>query len=254
VNFFLAILVGAVQGLTEFMPVSSTGHLIIFENLLNISQDKFGLAFDASLHLGTLMAVLIFFHKDYLKLLNFKNKLLSLLFFATLPAVAVGLIFENQILTTFRNTTVVALGLIVFSFVMLAADYYGKKFKNKKELNIKQAIIIGIFQALALIPGISRSGSTISGGLFLGLTREEATKFAFILSAPIIAGVGIKKFIEISTSSISQPDFTFLITGILSSAIFGLITIKYFLKYIQTRSLIPFIVYRIALGTVLLLT
>ncbi len=252
-NSLLALLAGAVQGLSEFLPISSTGHLIIFENLFGISQERFGLAFDASLHLGTLLAVLIFFYKDYLKILNIKNKLLPLLFFGTLPAVFVGLIFENQISTIFRSTQVVAISLIGFSSVIIAAEYFGKKLKKRKDLTISSAIVIGLFQTFALIPGVSRSGSTISAGLFLGLTREESAKFAFLLSGPIIAGAGAEKFLEASTSNITSAELGFFTVGIISSAIFGFLTIKYFLKFLQTNSLILFVFYRIALGLLLLL-
>jgi undecaprenyl-diphosphatase len=131
VNHFLAVLAGAVQGITEFLPISSTGHLIIFENIFGISQEKFGLAFDASLHLGTLLAVAIFFYKDYLKLFDLKNKLLLKLVLGTVPAVFFGLIFENQIETTFRQTWIVAISLIAFSFVFILAESIGRKVKEK---------------------------------------------------------------------------------------------------------------------------
>lgn len=252
-NIFYAILAGAIQGLTEFLPISSTGHLIIFENIFSISQEQFGLTFDASLHLGTLAAVLIFFRKDYIKILNLKNRLLTLLFFGTLPAVIIGLLFEKQISTTLRSTTVVAVSLIVFSFVIILAEKYGKKLQKRSDITIIFALIIGLFQSIALIPGVSRSASTISGGLFLGLKRDEAARFAFLLSGPIIAGAGLKKFLEIPSSSLSGSEINFILIGMISSAIFGFITIKYFLKFLQNNSLIPFVYYRIILGALLLL-
>src|SRR3989338_695464 len=252
-NYFLAILAGTVQGLTEFLPVSSTGHLIIFENIFGISQDDFGLAFVASLHLGTLFAVILFFYKDYLTIFNFKNKLLSLLFIGTLPAVFFGIIFEQQISTTFRSTTLVAVALIVFSVVILWAERLGEKVKKRKDITLANALIIGIFQAIALIPGVSRSGATISGGLFLGLTREESARFAFLLSGPIIAGAGTKKFLEASLNNISASDFNFFIIGIISSAVFGFLTIKYFLQFLQKNTLIPFVIYRVGLAILLIL-
>jgi undecaprenyl-diphosphatase len=254
VNHFLAVLAGAVQGITEFLPISSTGHLIIFENIFGISQEKFGLAFDASLHLGTLLAVAIFFYKDYLKLFDLKNKLLLKLVLGTVPAVFFGLIFENQIETTFRQTWIVAISLIAFSFVFILAESIGRKVKEKEKLNFFEALIIGIFQSIALIPGISRSGATISGGLFLGLKREEAAKFAFILSGPIIAGAGLKKFFEVTNANLSAPDFQFFAIGIISSFVFGYLTIKYLLSYLSKNSLYPFVIYRIALGLILLLS
>ena len=253
-NYLLAILAGAVQGLTEFLPISSTGHLIIFEKIFGISQTEFGLAFDASLHLGTLLAIVLFFYKDYLKILNFKNSLLVKLAVGTLPAVFFGLILESRIETTFRQTWIVSLSLILFSFVFILAEKLGKQIKSKDKTTIADSAIIGLFQSLALIPGISRSGSTISAGLFLGLKREEAAKFAFILAGPVIAGAGLKKFFEvITTQNFGSGDLNFFLVGIISSAIFGYLTIKYFLKYLSTKTLYPFVIYRIALGVILLI-
>ncbi|OGD87066.1 undecaprenyl-diphosphatase UppP [Candidatus Curtissbacteria bacterium RIFCSPHIGHO2_01_FULL_41_11] len=252
-NFLLATIAGALQGLTEFLPISSTGHLIIFEHLTNISQNDFGLAFDASLHLGTLLAVLVFFFKDYLKILNLKNGLLLKLTVATAPAALFGLIFENSIESSFRQLWVVGLALIVFSPVMVLAEIYGKKGEKEENTTPLQAIIVGFAQALALIPGISRSGATISAGLFLGLKRDEAARFAFMVSGPIIAGAGLKKFLEVITSSnLTSQDFNFFIVGMASSAIFGYLTIKYFIKYLSSKTLYPFVAYRIILGLILL--
>ena len=252
-NYLLAILAGAVQGLTEFLPISSTGHLIIFEKIFGISQEKFGLAFDASLHLGTLLAVVIFFYKDYINLLNIKKKLLVNIAVGTVPAVILGLLFEKYIESNFREIWVVAASLILFSFVIVLAEVLGKQIKNGNQIKFSDSLIIGFFQAIALIPGVSRSGSTISAGLFLGFKREEAAKFAFILSGPIIAGAGFTKFSEATSGSLSLNDFNFFMIGILSSAFFGFLTIKYFLKYLMVKNLYPFIVYRIIAGLILLL-
>jgi len=253
VNYLLAILAGIVQGLTEFLPVSSTGHLIIFEKIFNISQKDFGLAFDASLHLGTLFAVLIFFWKDYLAILRPKNQLLLKLVIGTIPAAFFGLIFENQIESILRQTWIVATALILFSFVFILAENLGKQTKSKDHTTLLDTLIIGLFQSIALIPGVSRSGSTISGGLFLNLKREEAARFAFILSGPVIFGAGAKKFLEVLNSpNIGTTDLNFFLIGIASSALFGYLTIKYFLRYLSTRTLYPFVIYRIALGLVLL--
>ena len=252
-NYFLAILAGAVQGLTEFLPISSTGHLIIFEHVFGLSQDSFGLSFDASLHLGTLLAVIIFFYKDYLHALKSKKLLLALVI-GTIPAVAAGLLFENYINSDVRQLWVVGTTLILFSFVMLAADRIGKKISTITKINPKDALIIGIFQAIALIPGVSRSGSTISAGLFLGYTRQDAARFAFLLSGPIIAGAGGKKFLEVLSSPASRTDIDFFLVGMLSSAVFGYLTIKYFLKYLALHNLNIFIVYRIIIGLILLST
>lgn len=253
-NILLAVLAGAVQGLTEFLPVSSTGHLIIFEHLFGISQDNFGLAFDASLHLGTLLAVLLFFAKDYLKVLNLKNDLLIKLIVATIPAVILGLLLEKSIETSFRSLLLVGIALVAFSPIMVFAEIYGKKNKQKNQVSLVQSLFVGFAQSLALIPGISRSGATISAGLFSGLKREEAARFAFMLSGPIIAGVGAKKFLDVVTrSNLTQGDLTFFIVGIISSAIFGYLTIKYFIKYLSKNTLYPFVIYRVILGLILIL-
>lgn len=252
-NYPLAILAGAIQGLTEFLPISSTGHLIIFENLFGISQEDFGLSFDASLHLGTLLAVVLFFYKDYLQVFNLKNKLLSKLVVATIPAIIFGLLFESAIESSLRQLWVVGLALVLFSLVMLYAEKKGSQAKGSNHLGILDSLIIGFAQALALIPGISRSGSTISAGLFLNLKRTEAAKFAFMISGPIIAGAGLKKFTEVVTSGKFQNgNLDLFIIGIVSSAIFGYLTIKYFLKYLTSYNLYPFIVYRIILGIILI--
>ena len=253
-NYLLAILAGAVQGLTEFLPISSTGHLIIFEKIFGISQTKFGLAFDASLHLGTLLAIVLFFYKDYLKILSLKNALFVKLAVGTLPAVFFGLLFETQIETTFRQTWIVGLSLILFSFVFILAEKLGKQIKTKEKTTIVDSLAVGLFQSFALIPGISRSGSTISAGLFLGLKREEAAKFAFMLAGPVIAGAGFKKFFEVfSAQKFGSSDLNFFLIGIISSAIFGYLTIKYFLKYLSAKTLYPFVVYRVVLGLILLI-
>ena len=254
-NYLLASLAGVIQGLTEFLPISSTGHLIIFEKIFGISQKDFGLAFDASLHLGTLFAVLIFFWKDYLGLFNYRNHVLAKLAIGTIPAVFFGLIFENYIETTFRQTWIVASALILFSAIFILAEKLGKQTKVKDHTSSVDALIIGLFQSIALIPGISRSGSAISGGLFLGLKREEAARFAFILSGPVIFGAGAKKFLEVaSLSTLGSVDINYFLIGIVSSTIFGFLTIKYFLKYLSTRTLYPFVIYRVIVGLILFLS
>jgi len=252
-NYFLAIFAGAIQGLTELLPVSSTGHLIVFEKIFRLPQNQFGLSFDASLHLGTLLAILLFFYKDYLKALSFKDNLLVKIIIATIPAALTGIFLEKLVQDQFRQILIVATSLILFSFVIFFAEKYGKKIKKEKELKLMDSLIIGIFQVLALVPGVSRSGSTISAGLFLGMKREEAARFAFLISGPIILGAGLKEFLGVITSGVSSSEINFFIIGIISSAIFGYLTIKYFLRYLSTKTLYPFIIYRVIFGLILLL-
>lgn len=251
-DYILAVIAGAIQGLTEFLPVSSTGHLIVFEHLFGQQHKNFGLTFDASLHLGTLFAVLVYFRKDYLELLNFKNKLFLKLLVGTIPAAILGILLESYIETSFRSLLFVGIALIAFSPIMVFAEMYGKK-NQKTNASPVEALLIGIGQSIALIPGISRSGATISTGLFLGLKRDQAAKFAFMLSGPIIAGAGAKKFIGVLTSNnAASQDLMFFICGIVSAAIFGYFTIKYFIKFLQFNNMYPFVVYRVVLGIILI--
>lgn len=252
--FLLAALAGLIQGLTEFLPISSTGHLIIFQRIFNLPSDAFGLSFDASLHLGTLLAVLLFFFKDYLRALKSKRLFIALIV-GTIPAVIAGLLFESYIDNQVRQLWIIGAALIAFSFVMMYADKIGKRLKTLNKINSKDALIVGVFQAIALIPGVSRSGSTISAGLFLNYTREDASRFAFLLSGPIIAGAGSKKFLEVILSRGTQPaEVQYFLVGMVSSAIFGYLTIKYFLKYIAHHNLNVFIFYRIIVGVILVST
>jgi len=255
---FKAVFLGIVQGLTEFLPVSSTGHLIVVGRWLGVSQETFGLSFDVALHLGTLLALVGYFREDLRKLFAIKIAV------ATIPAVILGLIFESWIETNFRQPAVIGWALILFSLVIWWADK--KRFekvgsiKKIKEVNLKQALVIGIFQALALIPGVSRSGATISGGMFLGLKREPAARFAFLLSIPIIFGASLKRFFDVgltvsrlrTTFQLPTADLQFFLVGMITAAFFSFLTIKFFLRYLKTDSLLPFVVYRIILGMTLL--
>lgn len=253
-NHLLAIIAGLLQGLTEFLPISSTGHLIIFENFFGISQNEFGLAFDASLHLGTLLAIVTYFLNDYLKVFDLKNKLLLKLIIGSIPATIIGLLLESFISGIFRQNWIVAASLILFSPVMFFVEKKGKKERQFESISPKESFIIGVFQSLALIPGISRSGATISAGLFLGLKRQDAASFSFFLAGPIIAAAGAKKLLDVVTSnSFQSGNLDFFIIGIISSGIFGYLTIKYFLIFLSTKTIVPFVIYRVALGLILLL-
>jgi len=295
IELLKAILLGAVQGITEFLPVSSTGHLILFEKLLHISQETYGLTFDAALHLGTLVAVLWYFREEWMQLfrasqtvilnsfqdlknkkLNFNidsrfpykrttlcegsrgnDKLLIILVISTIPAVIFGLLLEDLVDTVFRVPVLVAVALILFSFVLIYVEIASRKVKLIPQLKLLDGLIIGTAQAIALIPGVSRSGITMAAGLKQGLTREQAARFAFLLSAPIIAGAGGKKLLDIiklaHSGQLAVNEQLFFLVGMVSAAFFGYLTIKYFLKFISKHTLWPFIVYRIAIGIVVLL-
>ncbi len=264
-DIFSGIILGAVQGLTEFLPVSSSGHLIIVREIFGFDT-TLGLSFDILLHFATSLAVLIYFRNDFIRLfktalaffrphtrkhIEQKDKyLLYALVLGTIPAVVVGLLFENYIEATFRSVELISTTLIIGAVIFYFAEKYARK---TKALTPKKGFVIGLFQALALIPGMSRSGMTISGGLFLGLTREEAARFGFLLAFPVIFGIGIKKILEFT------QDGTLFILGIpalvgaLTAFAVGLLVIHYLLKYLKNHTLMVFIVYRVVLAMALLL-
>ncbi|MFT5179613.1 MAG: undecaprenyl-diphosphatase [Candidatus Paceibacteria bacterium] len=257
-----SIILGITQGLTEFLPISSSGHLIIVRDLLGI-QIVNGLAFDAVLQLATTLAVLVYFRKDLFKIfINFfkivsgkvveksEKVMVYALIIGTIPAVIFGLILEDFMDTTFRSTGLVAVTLVLGALVMFFAE---RASATKRQLSIKNGFFIGLFQALALIPGMSRSGMTIAGGLFNGLSREMAIKFGFILAFPILFGSGLKKLMDLgSTGLLESFGFNLMIGSIVSFAV-GLAAIWFLVKYLKTHTLKVFVVYRILLAVVLLL-
>lgn len=251
---------GLTQGLTEFIPVSSSGHLVLLHQALGITDN--GLAFDVALHLGTLLALLIFFNKELINLTvalfrkNEQTRLAWLLILATVPAVAAGVLLESAAESSFRSARLVGLTMAGFAFVMIAAERYTRRQRRRDELkNVswRQALIMGFVQALAIIPGISRSGSTITAGLFVGLDRVAATRFSFLLAIPITFGAILKVFTEQGTLDQVAREQTIFIIGILSAFVSGLFAIKFLLKYLAKHTLDVFAYYRIALGIFVLL-
>ena len=264
-NLIKALFLGILQGLTEFLPVSSTGHLILAENVLGVSQDKFGLTFDAAIHLGTAIAVFSFFYPLWIKIIKalFKNiiskekltskgKLGLYIILATIPAAIIGLLLEEKIETVFRQPKVVAFALLIGSVIIFLADQLGKQLDKLKKITSLKSLLIGFSQSIALIPGISRSGITISTGMFTGLKRKSAAEFAFLLSGPIVLGAGGKKLFDAVTDfaggKLTSADFLFFVVGIASAAISGYFVIKFLLKYLQNHSMIVFVIYRIILA------
>jgi len=251
------IIIGLVQGITEFLPISSSAHLVIVP--LFLKQTYQGLTFDVALHMGTLLALLIYFFKDWLLLIkkgiiapkSKEGKLFWYIVLATFPAAIIGLIFESAAEVTLRNPWVISTALIFGSAALLFSDKKSKSDKEIRNIGIKESLCIGIAQALAIIPGISRSGITIAAGLLTGLKREQAAKFSFLLAVPIILGAGL---LRISELKISNLNFVFF-TGILCSLIAGLFSINFLLKYLKRANLNVFILYRIILaGIIILLT
>ncbi len=258
------IVLGIVEGLTEFVPISSSGHLIIARSLLGI-QIADGLAVDAVLQLAATLALFIYFRDDFWALIRdtvlwilgkgveARQKVLILaLILGSIPAGIFGLLLEKKMETVFRSVTVVAWMLIAGSILMLFAEWQGRRRQVKRPLSVWRGIQIGFYQCLALVPGISRSGATISGGLILGLSREEAARFGFLLSFPIIFASGLLKFYELIKSGDVHSFGLSILLGGLASFAFGLASIHYLLKYLKSHSLGVFIVYRIILASLIL--
>jgi undecaprenyl-diphosphatase len=256
----VAIILGFVEGATEFIPISSSGHLIIARKLLGVYSG--GLSFDAVLQLATSCALLVYFWKDILRIIktawNFvlrkpiektEKILLTTIIIGTIPAVIFGLLLEKEMDTIFRNVHLVALTLILGSLLFWFAHKVGKK---DKILSVGRGIAVGFFQCLALIPGVSRSGATISGGLIAGLSQEEATRFSFLLSIPILFGAGLKKLFEVRHEIFSTGYGSSLFLGSLVAFVTGLIAINFLIKYLKTHNLNLFIWYRIVLAVIIL--
>ncbi len=261
-----ALIMGIVQGLTEFLPVSSSGHLVIVPWLFGW-DDAFitSLAFSVMLHLGTLVALLVYFRADWVRLVpaglatirdrSFRGdpdrKLAWLLLAATVPAAVVGFLFNDLFEDTVRQVGLVAVTLVVGGVILWLADHIGARTKGVEDVTFPVAIGIGAAQALALIPGISRSGISISAGRFAGLDREAAARFAFLMATPITAGAGLFEARKLVTgeAGVDVP-IGALVVGMVAALISGLAAIHFMLRYLRTRSLDIFVWYRFGLAAV----
>lgn len=256
-----AILLALVQGLTEFLPISSSAHLILFPRLLGW-QDQ-GLAFDVAVHVGTLGAVVLYFRRElvpmvkdwFQSLLTRQNTVNSRLAWAvlwgTLPVGFAGLLFKGYIETSLRSELVIAAATIGFGLMLWLADAKGRGQRDEYSLRISDIAIIGVAQALALIPGTSRSGVTMTAGLMLGLSREASARFSFLLSIPVISLAGMMLTLDL----VKQPgavDWASMVIGVVTSAITAYLCIHYFLKLLERIGMLPFVVYRVLLGVFLI--
>jgi undecaprenyl-diphosphatase len=264
-EFLEAVLLGVVQGLTEFLPVSSSGHLLLGQYFLGLSQDRFGLPFDVALHLGTLVAVIAFFWRDLLgmagafvrsllpgrrNLADPQQRLAYLILASTIPAALIGFFLESFFENTVRSPWVVAFNLVVVGVLFILAEGVGSKTRSADKLRFVEAVGIGLAQAAALVPGVSRSGATITLGLFLGLRREEAARFSFLMSVPIIAGAGFLQLTDAVSQGMSRSEALIFGAGFVSSAVVGYLAIRFFLRYVIHHSLRAFAYYRFALAAV----
>ncbi len=259
-DILLAIVLGFVQGLTEFLPISSTGHLILVRELFPNAHQANDLAFDAVLHFATTGAVLIYFWKDILGLfhtaLRFLGRLpvgdrdmamLRALLFGTIPAVILGLLLEDLMETTFRSPLLVAVILVLGSCLFAYAEYAYVLRGGRSAMTGAMGFKIGLFQTLALIPGMSRSGITIAGGLILGLSRVEAARFAFLLAFPVMLGAGGKKLVELMSAN-GTTEWLPILLGAATAFVVGLGAVHFMMNFMRTNTLWPFIWYRILLA------
>jgi undecaprenyl-diphosphatase len=264
-----ALVMGVVQGLTEFLPVSSSGHLIIVPFFFGW-DDAFitSLEFSVMLHLGTLVALLVYFREDWLRLVpaglaalrdrsfhdDEDRRLAWLLIATTIPAAVVGVLFGDVIEASFRSVGLVAVTLVVGGLIILFADRFGAKSRGIEDVTFPIAVGIGAAQALALIPGISRSGVSISAARMVGMDRESAARFAFLMATPITAGAGLfeaRKLLAGETGL--QFEALPLVVGMIASLLSGLIAIRFMLSYLRRQSLDVFVWYRFALAAIVLI-
>ena len=273
-----AIVLGIVQGLTEFLPVSSSAHLLAVPWLLGWEAP--GLAFDAALHLGTLSAVIVYFWRELLAMTralpraiqrprailrsndpaDVMPRLSLLIALGTVPGLVAGLLGAGTIdaiyhpggVTPDAVIVAIAVALIALAFLLLWAERAARHVRGMDSLTVRDAVIIGLAQATALIPGVSRSGATITAGLFRGLTRADAARFSFLLGAPIVAAAGAKGLLDTLTSGLDAGQLGVFAIGLTASALAGFVAIWGLLRYLQRASTAVFILYRIGLGIVLL--
>ena len=274
-DFINAVILGLVQGLTEFLPVSSSAHISIVGQFLGTGEDP-GARFTAITQIGTEAAVVIFFWRDIVRIIGQWAKSLVgkvprsdadarmgwLIILGTLPIVILGLLFQDQIETSLRNLWVTAIMLIAFGVLLGVADYVGAKRRKLGDLTVGHGIIFGFAQALALIPGVSRSGGTITAGLFLGYERAAAARYAFLLAIPAVLGSGfyqVYKSIKepcVAAAATCTPElfgpWETLVATVVAFVV-ALFVIGFFMNYISKRSFLPFVVYRIALGIVVMI-
>ena len=251
-DIFKAAVLGMVQGVTEFFPVSSTAHLILVPWFFGWQGELDTLSFDVALHGGTLLALIAYFYKDWLDLVFNDRRMLLLVMLGTIPAGLAGLFLQKAAEHAFRSPIIIVFTLIIVGAIMLAAEKYGKMNKSANgSISTADALVIGFAQAVALVPGVSRSGITITAGLFRDLTRESATRFSFLLSTPIIAGATLLHLVKMVKTH-EAYDMGLFATGFVAAAISGFFAIGILLGYLRKHPLNMFVYYRWALAVVVL--
>jgi len=253
-DLFQAIVLGIIQGLGEFLPISSSAHLVLVPWLMGWVYA--GLTFDVALHVGSLFAIGGFFWRDWLELVsnglqrkkNTEGRMFWYLVLATIPGAITGYMLEDMAETALRHPLLIGIMLMVMGVILHFVDTRSPATKKLPDMGLKETLLIGVSQALAIIPGVSRSGITMTAGRLFGLTRETSARFSFLLATPIIAGAGLKKLLEITAADLTIPFFT----GVAVSAVVGFFAIKFLLQYLARFSYALFVWYRLILGTLVI--
>ncbi|GAB5351687.1 MAG: undecaprenyl-diphosphatase [Altererythrobacter sp.] len=261
-TFLQELIIAIVQGITEFLPISSSGHLILIPKLTDFPDQ--GPLIDVAVHVGSLLAIILYFWKDVLGLArggfasvglgkdDEQRRLFWFVLIGTIPAVAVGLFIKTGgYLEGFRSTDLVATNLIIFGILLGLADHFGKQTKAYEDMSLRDAILVGCAQALALIPGTSRSGSTMTAARALGYTRVESARFSFLLAIPAVAGAGLLAALDLADAT-AQMQQDALVTGILTFFA-ALATMMFLMNFLKKASMLVFVIYRVLLGSALLL-
>jgi undecaprenyl-diphosphatase len=253
ISYFQAIVLGAVQGLAEFLPISSSAHLILVPWLLKW-QDP-GLAFDVALHLGTLLALLIYYRDEWIAMArsvaggqSAERRLLQLLIVASVPGAIIGLAFEKQAETTFRSPLLIAIAMAVLAVLLWLFDKLSPQKRTMGEMTYWDALVIGFSQALAIIPGVSRSGATITMARAVGVERGDSANFSFLMATPIIAGAGLVEARKLIHEGLDWS----VGLGFISAAVFGLVAIAFLIRYVRTRNYVAFAVYRLLVAALVI--
>ena len=257
-----AFLLGIIEGLTEFIPVSSTAHMLILQKLLNITSDDTVIAFLVLVQIGPLLALIIYFRKDLWKLIkaffakpfsSSENKLAWYIIIATIPALIFGYLLRDVVQSLLRNTLLEAsIRLLITAVVLALAEWLGKRNRSLEKMNWQDALVVGLAQVLAVFPGASLSGTTISGGMARGLDRPSATRFAFLLSVPVMAAAAGYETLSVLKTHILHNLITPLAIGFIVAAIIGWFAIKWLLGYLNKHSLYVFAVYCAIVGAICL--
>lgn len=262
-----SIILGVIQGLTEFLPVSSTAHLVVIPIIFHWNSPLLNsLTFDVALHVGTLIAVVGYFFRETIDLItgfiggllkmdfskDEKTRLSWLVFWGTIPAGILGVFLDNWVESKFRTPAVLATMMVVIGILMWYSEKRASQNRDIKKMSLRDAITVGFAQALALVPGTSRSGVTISAGLLLNYNREDAARFSFLLSIPVIAGAAVLKLKQFF-HGVPHNEIAPLIFGTIFSALFGFLSIKYFMRYLQQNTLKAFVWYRVGFAILIIL-